>query len=309
MKPNFILGVGCQKGGTTWLDHYLRAHPEVRMAPVKEMHIFDAVFMPELYGVFYQQALAGLQRELSKIPGEKRFDAKLNPVLAERMERLHLYHDLDEYPIYFARLAESGKDGGGDIRLVGEITPSYSALSAEQFKQIRELLNEHFNIRVVFLMRDPIDRIWSSRQMLVRKLSRMGRTDISTDVLFRDTFADDKVLVRTAYERTIEHLERAFRADELYFGFYETLFTEAEMSRLCAFLGITQVAADFDKKVNAASGAGAAEQPDPQLIEEARQFYDRTYRFCAEKFSEEFIGRLWPYYFAGVAKSAWMSAR
>jgi hypothetical protein len=35
----FIIGV--QKGGTSALDHFLRAHPQIRMANVKEIHFFD----------------------------------------------------------------------------------------------------------------------------------------------------------------------------------------------------------------------------------------------------------------------------
>lgn len=40
MKVNFIIG-GTQKGGTSALDMYLRAHPEICMANKKEVHFFD----------------------------------------------------------------------------------------------------------------------------------------------------------------------------------------------------------------------------------------------------------------------------
>lgn len=42
MKPlvDFFI-VGTQKGGTTALDTYLRQHPQVNMAKVKEVHFFD----------------------------------------------------------------------------------------------------------------------------------------------------------------------------------------------------------------------------------------------------------------------------
>ena len=38
----FILGVGCQKGGTTWLHKQLDKHPNVNMGFTKEYHVFDA---------------------------------------------------------------------------------------------------------------------------------------------------------------------------------------------------------------------------------------------------------------------------
>ncbi|MDX8386249.1 MAG: sulfotransferase domain-containing protein [Gallionella sp.] len=40
MKVNFLI-CGVQKGGTTALDTYLRAHPEIGMANRKEVHYFD----------------------------------------------------------------------------------------------------------------------------------------------------------------------------------------------------------------------------------------------------------------------------
>jgi hypothetical protein len=40
MKVNFLI-VGAQKSGTTALDWYLRNHPQVEMANIKEVHFFD----------------------------------------------------------------------------------------------------------------------------------------------------------------------------------------------------------------------------------------------------------------------------
>lgn len=39
-KVNFLV-IGAQKAGTTALDHYLRQHPDIGMADVKEVHYFD----------------------------------------------------------------------------------------------------------------------------------------------------------------------------------------------------------------------------------------------------------------------------
>lgn len=38
--PTFI-GIGTQKGGTTWLYHQLRQHPDIWMPLNKELHYFD----------------------------------------------------------------------------------------------------------------------------------------------------------------------------------------------------------------------------------------------------------------------------
>lgn len=43
-EVGFLVG-GVQKGGTTALDSYLRSHPEVCLAQVKEVHFFDNEFV------------------------------------------------------------------------------------------------------------------------------------------------------------------------------------------------------------------------------------------------------------------------
>ena len=40
-KPIFVLGVGAQKAGTTWLHEYLASLPEVDLGFMKEYHVFD----------------------------------------------------------------------------------------------------------------------------------------------------------------------------------------------------------------------------------------------------------------------------
>lgn len=40
MLPNFLV-IGAPRAGTTWIDTNLRAHPDVFMSPVKEVHFFD----------------------------------------------------------------------------------------------------------------------------------------------------------------------------------------------------------------------------------------------------------------------------
>jgi hypothetical protein len=47
----FMVGVGAQKAGTTWLFDYLGRHPDVAMSPIKELHYFDQIFRPELCGM------------------------------------------------------------------------------------------------------------------------------------------------------------------------------------------------------------------------------------------------------------------
>jgi hypothetical protein len=295
MKPSFILGVGCQKGGTTWLYSYLESHPEVSMSPTKEMHIFDALFMPEMFGAFYKQSLLRVHREITSIIRDDRLMPAANIGLQDELDRLNIYHDPREYPRYFLRLAGISVDKRPLVKAVGEISPTYAALNADHFHQIRNQLKTDFNIKVVFLMREPIERIWSQQRMIEGKPAKSrDAMAVVPGKLSPEFFKHPEVVARTAYNQTIEALERVFERQELFYGFYETLFSETEMKRLCEFLGITYVKADFGKRIGASSISG--EPPDIEAVKEARRYYDKTYSFCAERFTEDLIGRIWKNY-------------
>ena len=46
MAGTFLLGVGCQKGGTAWLHRYLEGSPQCDPGFRKEYHVWDALDLP-----------------------------------------------------------------------------------------------------------------------------------------------------------------------------------------------------------------------------------------------------------------------
>ena len=49
MEKIFVLGVGCQKGGTTWLYKQLIKSEAVNFGYTKEYHVFDTIYTPYLF--------------------------------------------------------------------------------------------------------------------------------------------------------------------------------------------------------------------------------------------------------------------
>ncbi|MBU0620483.1 MAG: sulfotransferase [Gammaproteobacteria bacterium] len=288
MKPTFILGVGCQKGGTTWLFRYLETHPDVMMSPTKEMHIFDAMFIPEVFGLFYKQSLSKAHAELTRVINDKHYLPHLNANLRHELDRLNIYHDLSGYSHYFSRLASS-REG---IKAVGEISPTYAALGVEHYGRIKTLLSD-FHLKIIFLMRDPIDRIQSQQRMIAKGNAR-GRVQNPINLHGIDFYTNKNVALRTNYDKTITNLESVFDPNDIFYGFYETLFETSEIGRLCDFLNIDHVPADFSKRVN--SAPKLEQEANKEVVAQARRYYDSVYSFCANRFSEEFIKRIWANY-------------
>ena len=98
-------------------------------------------------------------------------------------------------------------------------------------------------------MRDPVERIWSHIRMQAQRFPTMF--DQPLREVLKQRHADANYAMRTRYDRTISALDEAIEPDELYFGFYEDLFTEDRVREICSFVGIDYVTPDFDRRRNA----------------------------------------------------------
>lgn len=277
----FILGVGCQKGGTTWLHSQLAAHPEVNMGFAKEYHVFDALYLPG-----GQSWIDSRVKSLQKLIKTKQLiTGGANKNL---LQIIDFYRDTNNYYNYFECLYRKS----GDTRLVGDITPAYNGLPAYVFEKIKKQLNQRgFTVKVIFLMRDPLERVWSSVRMTRRDhLSRNpGSLPLKSEneaVLSR--YNSRQVEFRTRYENTIENIESVFSPEDIYYGFYETMFTETSFRAITNFLGISATVADFDKHLNKSPKSNG--NLDVQAAKTIARYYKATYQLCDQRFS---TGDIW----------------
>ena len=288
---NFLLGVGAQKAGTTWVNQYLRRHPQTACGRIKELHVFSNALRPDRFADGRAKKIQRVRNYLDDQMQALGADGGVeNPehLLAE-LDHLAMELDLARYWEYFRRLTADRPDAV----LTGEITPAYSGLAAEQFEVIADGMRAHgFRPRVVFLMRDPVDRCYSMLKMGER--NRAKEKGVAAPQTAHENFAQAAVqpwnAIRTRYDETIRGLEEVFSADDIFYGFYETFFSESEVARLCEFLGIDFVKPNLHKKANASP---ASAYPSPDDIAAVREFYDATYRFCMDRFGETFIRSVW----------------
>ncbi len=285
-KPNFLLGIGCQKGGTTWLHDYLSSLPDTCMSEPKELHIFDSLFLPDEHSGSYIHRYRELGNILNNATPHDVFEKKVGH---EIVRILNMYYDLGMYVDYFKKCAAAPA-----VKLVGEITPDYSELHKDHFEKIYSLLEPHFTIKVVFLMRDPIERIYSFIRMQYQSALRGGRTlEHSVEKYFATSYKARICEALTRYEKTISNIEAVFPSDTIYYDFYEHFFQEPRIQELCDFLEIDYSPPNFSRRLNTTQKTLPL---DPATIKAARQYYGGTYELCAQKFGQGFIKKLWPHY-------------
>ncbi len=269
----FLLGVGAQKTGTSWLYRYLAGHPDTFLPVIKELHVFDAHFRPDWFGSYDQAFARRLAEALDRQRDSSR--AHLRNRVQQLLDRALITYDIDRYLNLFRALP-------GPRKLTGDITPSYSVLDASHFARIRTMLTEAgMTPRVVFLMRDPVERVWSASRMWARNHGITDANLIRKEALAQLNRPAD--MARNRYDRTIEALEKVFPPEELFFSFYETLFREQTTRAICAHLGLTYRPADYEKAVNASPRRAELLPEQTHLVQSALA---PVYAYCANRFGD-----------------------
>ena len=283
-KKVFLLGVGCQKGGTTWLYDYLKHSPVVNLGFAKEYHVFDALHV-ESCKAFIDEKLTVLNQLIYK-----------NEVISDRehphlLKALEFYKNPESYFDYFDYLHQTSSG----VEVVGDITPSYSALSSEVFADIKQKLEaKGFTIKVVFLMRDPFERIWSQIRMGRRNdlISNQQHKPINTEEsALAKYYKENYVQIRSHYEKTISNLEAVFDTKDIHYEFFECLFKEESITKIEDFLGVPHQNPDLSFKSNSSPKTIDVSEP---LKAEVVDYYRDTYEFCMDRFGSAFIKEIWP---------------
>lgn len=274
-QKRFLLGLGAQKAGSTWAHAYLEADPGVDLGPIKEYHVWDALHLPEMAyfdhrgrSALRNGAEALLRRSLGKAPS-----------VAEVRGRLQ--DDPEGYFDFFAGLLDQP-----GVHLTGDITPAYAGLPLPILEQIRDgFARRGIRMQAMFLMRDPVARAISAAQMNRRKGTRTEAVpqegDLDAAVLSYVTTPE--AMLRADYPRTIATLRQLLPEDDLFFGFYETLFCPEGMQRLSDFAGVGLRPDLAERQVNAHA---KTEGVRPETRARLRHHLAPIYEGCAEAFPE-----------------------
>ncbi|HEU4430577.1 MAG TPA: sulfotransferase [Myxococcota bacterium] len=210
--PDF-LGVGAHRSGSSWLFRVLSQHPELWLPPVKELHYFDK---PGIHRTIW----SARERRRAKLKGASSPAFWLRYWLGAR--------DDDWYAALFAAAQRRG------LR-TGEITPAYATLPAGVFERMRR---RNPALRIVYVMREPIERTWSAVNHAFEKRGGAPGTLSVAEAL--GAARHPSVAARSDYLGTIRRLESVFPREQIHYGFFEDLRDAPERfaRALLAFLGV-----------------------------------------------------------------------
>jgi len=114
--------------------------------------------------------------------------------------------------------------GAGD-RIKGEITPAYSTLPVDRIALIQALMPE---LRIVLLIRDPVERAWSHALMhLLDKLQLRDYEDVSPDEFYAHFTSRDS-RSKGDYLQILRNWTSAFQPEQILVAYFEDIRTRPQ---------------------------------------------------------------------------------
>jgi hypothetical protein len=170
-----LICLGAQKSATTWLYDVLRSQRRVSLPPIKEIHYFSQLYNRDArnYGPKHRKAQATAAAAFFKK------NPKASPeALSTKLNKLtHLAKAHVDDRWYGSIFADAPVDN-----VCIEICPSYMNLP---MAGIQHVLSLNPVVKLLFLIRDPVDRCWSQIRMHMTRgiQDREIETLVSRDAL------------------------------------------------------------------------------------------------------------------------------
>ena len=264
---------GAVKAGTSWLNVYLRGHPETYLRSIKEMQFFNKLD-EGAQGARVKRTekdIVGMQKDMDS--GKSRFPAWMIKQIADRVQDCRVFTAPDPVAAYLRYLTAEA----GGKRLGGEMTPEYGLLS---LARMRDLQAWSADVRWVFVMPDPVERMWSHVRMLVKRAAVAPGAFASACIAkFNDVLAGQApdVVQRGDYAAIHARLVQAAPEDKRRVMTHEGMITPQGVTRVADFLGLSRREAPLQKRLHACTPVDMPES----LSQRARECLRLHYAFVA----------------------------
>lgn len=207
--------IGAQKSGTTWLYQNLKKVNHFQLPPIKELHFFDA---SEKYPSSSNENLKPLFKD--RITTEAYRNKAYKRLMKSLLDRKY-----DDFKFYLKWYFYNYNDKSylslfsHYKRITGEITPAYAMLDEND---IRRMYLISPKAKIIYLLRDPIQRAWSNYIHNNKKIINKGTFSINEDRAIKFIKSPSQSL-RSDYMRSINRYINVFGSGSLMLGFYDAI--------------------------------------------------------------------------------------
>ena len=241
---NLFIGAGAMKAGTTWLYSVFDRHPEIYFSFEKEIHYFYAAYVKP-------DVLSNKARLRNAQDKYLTFDAeKIRPQgLRDRLHWTANYLDSPVDDIWYRNLFALRTRQ----TYAADFSNLYALLPESGWRRVQDRVDR---LRVLYTMRDPVERLWSHVKFHLRFTGKDALLDQWTpeeaEAFFRQPFIWDNA----EYGRAVARMQAALPSEAIKIAWHEEIHAD-EIGFLRSVEGFLEIS-QFDypgtllkQKVNA----------------------------------------------------------
>ncbi len=183
-------------------------------------------------------------------------------------KEVHFWNSNRQHGIEWYRSLFSSKEFDG--KFCGEITPAYSILPCDS---IRECYRNFPDLKLIYLLRNPIERAWSSARMALER-AEMEMHEAS-DQWFIDHFNSQGSQKRGDYASCLQNWLQIYPQQQLFVGFFEELASTPEglLRRCFQHIGVGEERYDWSVDLKKPVFGGHSAQVPMQLRTVLEEIY------------------------------------
>jgi len=260
--PDFLC-VGAQKAATTWLYDALSVVPGIFLPRIKELHYFSELYSPDAKRF-------GPKHRAQQIRKSRAFHKSQNTGTDYERAVLAQLDQIDLAPIndeWYKGIFDFAHDND----ICGEICPCYMSMPT---RGIRHAISINPNVRVLIIIRDPIDRVWSHMRMHVKT----GHLKFDLKSMLNGQTSLGPYMAYTNYKDSIRRWQSMCGHDRLKLLRYEGIREDPHnaLSEILTFIGLPGVAtrADLTKIVFSGKPLDIPVELRAKLLEELEPQYE-----------------------------------
>ena len=192
------------------------------------IHSTTDLCLPDFLGIGAQKAgTSWLHRNLRCHP----------ELYLPRTKELHyfdsfFYRSLKSYSLNFEP---------GDLNVKGEITPEYSIIHLKRIRFIRLVMPD---LKLIFFMRNPVERAWSQALMNIVRKPKRNIVEVEDSEFFAH-FKHERSVIRGDYLTILNKWLSQFPSEQMHIGFFEDIVNSPKET-LCEIFKYLGVSSDVD---------------------------------------------------------------
>ncbi|MEO0677656.1 MAG: sulfotransferase family protein [Pseudomonadota bacterium] len=250
-EPILLYGIGATKAGTSWLYRTLADRDDCALPAVKELHYWDT-----FHGPTKEKQITALEGQLLKARAlmEEAEAAGRGWQVRNLTRRIR---DLEGLIVMLGAPRKGHQayldyvTGRGAAALMADICPAYGLLGKGR---LSEMLDLYPRSRVLYLVRDPLARLWSAVRMQAERQLMEGQTvpEKSNATLWRILNKDHETHIteRGDYAGTIARMEAAIPPERGRVMVMEELMNDDGYGALCDWLELPRAPALIERRVH-----------------------------------------------------------